>query len=174
MKNEAEALNEFEEFKNKARFNIKRLFTDEGSEFMGVFAHYCEENGIRITVFKANTGTKRRSAIVERFNRTLRRLMEEEMKINGKNSIKGLIAGALDMYNRYLNNRPIKDFFRKTKSASLIKRKIGGSRFFSSNDDFTWYRRRVHRLHATKRTKHQTKEYKIHRGAETRYVGALF
>ena len=35
------------------------------------------------------------------------------------------------MYNRYLNNRPIRDFFRKTKSASLIKRRIGGtSRFF--------------------------------------------
>ena len=34
------------------------------------------------------------------------------------------------MYNRYLNNRPIKDFFIKTKSASLIKRRIGGSRFF--------------------------------------------
>jgi len=65
MKNEAEALNEFEEFKNKARFDIKRLFTDEGSEFMGVFAHYCEENGIRLTVFKASTGTKRRLAIVE-------------------------------------------------------------------------------------------------------------
>ena len=65
MKNEAEALNEFEEFKNKARFDIKRLFTDEGSEFMGVFAHYCEESGIRLTVFKASTGTKRRLAIVE-------------------------------------------------------------------------------------------------------------
>ena len=86
---------------------------------MGVFAHYCEENGIRLTVFK-----------VERFNRTLRRLMEKEMKLNGKKSVKDLIAGALDMYNRYLNNRPIKDFFRKTKSMSLIKRKIGGSCFF--------------------------------------------
>ena len=130
MKNEAEALNEFEEFKNKARFDIKRLFTDEGSEFMGAFSSYCEEHGIRLTVFKANTGTKRRLAIVERFNRTLRRLMEKEMKIGGKKLLKDLIPGALDMYNRYLNNRPIRDFFRKTKSASLIKRKIGSSRFF--------------------------------------------
>ena len=56
--------------------------------------------------------------------------MEKEMKINGKKSIKDLIAGALDMHNRYLNNRLIKDFFRKTKSASLIIRRIGGSRFF--------------------------------------------
>ena len=37
MKNEAEALYQFEEFHNKACFDIKRLFTDEGSEFMGVF-----------------------------------------------------------------------------------------------------------------------------------------
>ena len=69
---------------------------------MGVFAKYCEENDIKLTIFKANTGTKRRLAIVERFNRTLRRLMEKEMKIGGKKSLKDLIPGALDMYNRYL------------------------------------------------------------------------
>ena len=46
MKNEADALSEFEEFQNKARFNRRRLFTDEGSEFMGVFAQYCKENNI--------------------------------------------------------------------------------------------------------------------------------
>ena len=85
MKSKAEALNEFEEFQHKARFDIKRLFTDEGSEFMGAFASYCQENDIRLTVFKANTGTKRRLAVVERFNRTLRHLMEKEMKLGGKN-----------------------------------------------------------------------------------------
>ena len=60
MKNEANALNEFKEFQNKASFDIKILFTDEGSEFMGVFATYCEKNDIQLPVFKASTGTKRR------------------------------------------------------------------------------------------------------------------
>ena len=52
------------------------------------------------------------------------------MQIGGKKSLKELIPGALHMYNRYMNNRPIKDFFKKTKSASLIKRRISGSCFF--------------------------------------------
>ena len=39
---------------------MRRLFTDEGSEFMGVFAKYCEDNGIRLTVFKVSTGMTHR------------------------------------------------------------------------------------------------------------------
>ena len=101
MKNEADALNEFKEFQNKARFDIKWLFIDEGSEFMGVFLQYFNENDIRLTLFKANTLTKRRLAFVERFNRTLCRLMEKEMKIGGKKLLKDVIPGALDMHNRY-------------------------------------------------------------------------
>ena len=36
MKNEADTLKKFNEFQNKACFDIKRLFTNEASEFMGV------------------------------------------------------------------------------------------------------------------------------------------
>ena len=86
MNNKTEALNEFEEFQNKARFDVRRLFTDECSEFMGVFTKYCKdlENNILLTVFKASTSTRCRKAIVERFNQTLHRLMKKEMKIGGK------------------------------------------------------------------------------------------
>ena len=37
MKHEANVLNGFKEFSNKVRFDVKRLYVDEGSEFMGVF-----------------------------------------------------------------------------------------------------------------------------------------
>ena len=52
------------------------------------------------------------------------------MKLSGKKLLKDLIPGALDMYNRYLNNRPIKEFFKKVKPSFIVKRKVGGSRFF--------------------------------------------
>ena len=74
MKDEAGVLNEFEELGCHVHFQIKILYTDEGSEIMGSFAQYCEAEGICLTVFRQNSGTKRRLGIVDRFNRMLRRL----------------------------------------------------------------------------------------------------
>ena len=37
MKVEAEVLNKFDELKGHVKFNIKRLYVDEGGEFKGVF-----------------------------------------------------------------------------------------------------------------------------------------
>ena len=99
MKDEAEVLNELEEIGGHVHFQIKRLYTDEGSEFIGSFAQYCEAEGICLTVFRQNTSTKRRLEIVERFNRTLQRLMEKEYETRWKERT------ALDLYNQYLNNR---------------------------------------------------------------------
>ena len=58
MKVEAGVLNEFEELGCHVHFQIKILYTDEGSEIMGSFAQYCESEGIRFTVFRHNTVTK--------------------------------------------------------------------------------------------------------------------
>ena len=114
MKKEAEALNDFEELHGHVRFDIKRLYVDEGVEFKGEFKKYCEDEGIRLTVFSRSTGSKRRLGVVERFNRTLRRLMERDKKLKGKiRENKHVIADALDLYNRYLNHRGVEAFFRR-------------------------------------------------------------
>ena len=42
--------------------------------------------------------------------------------MGGEKNIKHLIPGALDMYNLYLNNRPIKDFFKMTKTCFTSKK----------------------------------------------------
>ena len=66
-------------------------------------------------MFSPQTGSKRRLAMVERFNRTLRRLLEKELHRNCKKPIKDLIPNALDLYNRYLNHRGIEEFLRRGK-----------------------------------------------------------
>jgi hypothetical protein len=129
MKHEADVLNEFQEFKGQAQFDVRRLYVDEGSEFKGVFSKFCDENNIRITVFKPSDGSKRRLAIVERFNRTLRRLIEKQIALKGGKEIKYIIPDALDMYNRYLNHRDIEAFFRRDMDR--------GERWQSSTGDTT-------------------------------------
>ena len=113
MKGEAEVLNTFKEFKGQARFQIKQLYTDEGSEFKGVFLKYCNENDIHVTAFNPQTGTKRRLGVVERFNRTMRRYLDKQLKLRGKKPLKDLIPHVLDLYNRYLNHRSVERFFRR-------------------------------------------------------------
>jgi hypothetical protein len=115
MKDEASVLNEIKELKGKVQFKIDRLFTDEGSEFKSVFASFCESHDIRVSTFRPSQGSKRRMAIAERFNRTLRRVMEKTRKLKGLGNmeLKNIIPQALDMYNRYLNNRSIESFFRR-------------------------------------------------------------
>jgi hypothetical protein len=106
---------------------------DEGSEFKGEFKKYCDEQKIHLIVFSPQTGSKRRLGIVERFNRTFRRLLEKESHMNGKQTLKNLIPNALDLYNRYLNHRSIASFFRRDlkKYQNWQKRvKLEGSKKF--------------------------------------------
>jgi hypothetical protein len=59
-------------------FNVKTLYTDEGSEFKGAFDRFCKSARIHHVMFSPSTGTKRRLGIVERFNRTLKDLVEKK------------------------------------------------------------------------------------------------
>ena len=91
MKDKAELLNmyKFEELGGHVYFQIKRLYTDEGSEFMGLFAQniyiyiyiyiYCDSD---------RTPVQRGGLKLERFNHTLQKLMEKEMKLGGKRAQK--------------------------------------------------------------------------------------
>ena len=121
MKGEADALNEFKEMKGSAHFQVDHLYVDEGSEFKGEFKQYCENNNIQLHVFSPQTGSKRRLAIVERFNRTLRRLLEKQLHMLGKKPIKDLLPDALDLYNRYLNHRGIEAFLRREKQTTRLR-----------------------------------------------------
>jgi hypothetical protein len=127
MSNEDEVLDEFPALKGHTRFKIDRLYVDDGSEFKGYFGQFCEENKIWIHPFRPQEGSKRRLGIVERFNRTLRRLMDKQINMKGKMTIDKLIPYALDLYNRYLNHRGIADFFRRNVAKG---KKVPVMRFF--------------------------------------------
>jgi hypothetical protein len=132
MEGEADVLNGFEELKGKVKFDIKRLYVDEGGEFKGEFLAFCNEKNIRVTVFKKSTGTKRRLGVVERFNRTMRRYLDKQIKLRGSKELKDLIPHVLDLYNRYLNHRGIREFFRRDlpKGQRFGKRREDKTRFF--------------------------------------------
>jgi IS30 family transposase len=84
MKGEDEALDEFQDLKDHSCFKIERLYEDDGSEFKGVLAQFCNDNNIRLVAYKPNEGSKWRLGVIERFNRTLRRLIEKQLKMRGK------------------------------------------------------------------------------------------
>jgi hypothetical protein len=74
---------------------------------------------------------------VERFKRTFQRLLEKEIKMNGKKPLKDLIPNALDLYNRYLNHRDIATFFRRDlkKHQNWQKRiKLEGTKKYVKRD----------------------------------------
>jgi hypothetical protein len=114
-------------------FKINRLYTDEGGEFKGVFHSFLEKptpiptdeedvvvEPISHFVFKKSEGSKRRLSVVERFNRTFRRLLEKQKVINPHlTKLADRIPEALDLYNRYLNHRSIEKFLKQ----------IGGKEF---------------------------------------------
>ena len=60
---------------------------------MAEFAKYCDSKDIHIHVFRNQEfdGLKRRMGIVERFNRTLRGLLEAEKRRLGKQPFKTLL-----------------------------------------------------------------------------------
>lgn len=112
MQGEADVLNEFLG-QNDVHFQIDRVYVDEGGEFKGSFASYCQEQKIHIVTFKKNEGSKRRMAVVERFHRTLRRLLYTLKKIYPTQAqLKHNIPIALDLYNRKNNHKELQRFFR--------------------------------------------------------------
>jgi hypothetical protein len=86
------------------KFRVKTLYTDDGSEFKGEFTELCDRLDIHHVQFTPSTGTKRRLGIVERFNRTLKRLIRKErerqkQRGNKVPSVKELLPIVLKDYN---------------------------------------------------------------------------
>ena len=78
MVNEARILNNIPAYQNSVKFKINTLYVDEGCEFMGDFARYCDSKDIHMHVFRNQEfdGLKKRRGVVEQFNRTLKGLLE--------------------------------------------------------------------------------------------------
>lgn len=113
MHDEDRVLDEFPVLKNHPRFKVERLYVDDGSEFKGVFTQFCREEGIKLVQYNPQLTPKRHLGIIERFNRTMRRLMEKQLSMKGKRTLDQVIPDCLDLYNRYLNHRVIEAFFRR-------------------------------------------------------------
>ena len=125
-------------------FRIKTLYTDEGSEFKGAFADFCKSKKIRLVYFTPSTGSKRRLGIVERFNRTLKRLirLERERQVqNGMeaSSVEDLLPIVLENYNYDNPHRGLVETARK--AVGLSKGKWDQSKVLSKMTPFAMTRK---------------------------------
>ena len=117
MPAEARVLNEWcaeNNIKSRVQFQVKYVSCDGGSEFQNEFAANCKQRGIHIHTFKPETSTKRGLYIVERFHKTLRRIVEKQRQFTQTDKeFETYIPDALDVYNRELNHRGLENFFRR-------------------------------------------------------------
>lgn len=83
---------------------VKNLHTDEGKEFFNKdFGALLRKHKVRL--YHTYSGIK--SGIAERFNRTLRHLMEPELLLQGNRRWLELLPTLVDRYNRSMRHRTI-------------------------------------------------------------------
>jgi len=107
-KKATEAFNDFLEDIKKYDIPIGIIYTDRGSEYLGEFNDNLEERGI-IQVY-ANTGDKRKTAPIERFNKTLRLMIEKFKVVYGginSNVLKTIMASYNNIEHANLKYSPI-------------------------------------------------------------------
>lgn len=131
-----------QKFKRKEFMKVRSIQVDEGSEFMGVFKKYCEDNGIYQYTVKPSESTKRSQGIVERFIRTIRRFQRiwyltnkssfkldpnqdvevDENKLKDKNvripyeKLNKVIEEAVEHYNFDAPHRYVRQMIRKLEN----------------------------------------------------------
>ena len=107
-------------------FKVKTLYTDEGSEFKGAFDRFCKTMRIHHVTFSPSTGTKRRLGIVERFNRTLKEMIQtkwasEDQSKKKRSSVKALLPQVMKAYNYSKTHRGLKKFVRVSENIAKGK-----------------------------------------------------
>jgi hypothetical protein len=97
-----------------AEIQVDKIFTDDGGEFGGAYKELCEDRGIALYRLSPKTGSKHRTGIVERFNKTLRRYYFKWMAEHPNEShyFNNALPKVLIEYNRHMDHRSIRDFFR--------------------------------------------------------------
>lgn len=94
------ALEAFEDFEQQAEdlgYKITSVWTDDGSEFKGLFHSYLKDNDIEHVVSEASDPRKNRN--IERFNKTLRLLIEKYVEGYGKPLNRKIIRRLVEAYN---------------------------------------------------------------------------
>lgn len=106
-----------------AEIKVNKIFTDDGGEFGGAFKELCEDRGILLYRLSPKTGSKHRTGVVERFNRTLRRYYFKWMSEHPNEShyFNNALPKVLAEYNRHMDHRSIRDFFRTKGKLSEAK-----------------------------------------------------
>ena len=130
----------------EAKIEIRKLFTDDGDEFGGDFKKLCDDRGIALYRLSPNTGSKHRTGIVERFNKTLRRYYFKWVNENpGKSDyFNTALPKVLEEYNRKSDHRSIREFFRS--KGKLSEKRFGKDVFsftpvmmLKENREKEWY-----------------------------------
>ena len=92
-----EALEDFEDDVKKLGYKITSVWTDDGSEFKGAFRSYLKSNSMEHVVSEPSDPKKNRN--IERFNKTLRLLIEKYAETYGKPLNKKIITRLVEAYN---------------------------------------------------------------------------
>lgn len=101
--------NAFEEFLNTIpdKYNIGIVNSDRGSEYLGVFHNYMQDKNIIQSY--SNTGDHLKQSPIERFNKTLRLMLEKYRMVDGKidnKSLKKIIGAYNSTSHSKLNYSP--------------------------------------------------------------------
>lgn len=97
----AEAIYEFQLKVRQLGYDIKTVAHDSGSEFSGVFEMYLNENNIKNII--TDVGDKKQTAPIERFNYSIRLLIEKYKEIYGGN-VSNSIQELVELYNTSLHS----------------------------------------------------------------------
>jgi hypothetical protein len=91
---------------------VKTLYCDDGSEFKGEFARFCNNNDIRIVRFKPKEGLKTRLGIVERLNRTIRSYLAKHWLTRHMLGERTTLQEGLDVVMKKYNSHPMRSIQR--------------------------------------------------------------
>jgi hypothetical protein len=162
-------------------FKVKTLYTDEGSEFKGAFAAFCKQQKIHLVTFTPSTGTKRRLGIVERFNRTLKGLFQQQWALEDKrkvprSSIQEMLPSVMKAYNYTNSHRGLVQVVRKNDK--VPRKKWSDARFmtpFNASKPGIEQKFVVHKEKERKETDEYYKEdiQKLHRRPYVRFFKNL-
>ena len=105
------------------KFKVSVIYTDDGSEFKGVFDQWCRSNNIDHVMFKPGEGKKTRLGIVERFNRTVRRYYEKVIYDHPDESkyFKHTLPQVLKIYNRETDHKGLRKFTKHLANGQRLE-----------------------------------------------------
>ena len=119
-KEKREVANAFEKFFKKIKYKISELTTDNGPEFKNnILNGICEENNIR--QYYGDPDDHRITGRIERFNRTLRTLIDRYMNFNDTTRYVDVLDDLVDNYNDTPHAALFNDTPEGIKDTTVVK-----------------------------------------------------